>query len=271
MKPLLIFLPSRGRPDRIKECLDSYIATTDGTFSQIAVCLDHDDPKVNEYAKVIKEYDPERVKLNVRRRPSKNPKIYCLTRIINRAFYHDTQHVCPDREYYSVINDDMIFETFGWDRAMAMPWTIGTMKETNMIKHYGEWRGTTPVLGFPIISVIDARIIRALGWLQMPETEGCCGDNSWFFIGLQARNLVLVKGHQFTHHHCEFYKREHGVEKMDDTYRPVYANDNAGAKEDFARFEDYARYRAKKDIKMIKDLIQANIGASAPQEEGVLV
>lgn len=250
MKPLLIILPSRGRPDKIKLTLDSYIKTTDGEFSEVQIELDNNDPKVDEYKKILRQYDSKRVKFKIRRRPSKNPKVYCITRIINRAFYNDI-----NREYYCVINDDMIFETKDWDKKLAIPWAISTCHERNMIEKYGRFNGNTPVAGFPIISVIDGRIVRELNWLQMPELDGGCGDNCWFWIGLQAKNLIYQDSIYFVHNHEAFGKSE-----MDDTYAPIYANNNEGALEDYRRFADWARYRSKLIIKQIRDLIEKNIG-----------
>ena len=257
MKSLLIILPSRGRPDKIKKCLDSYIATTDGTFSEILVQLDMDDTRIDEYRNLIRTYDEDRIKFSIRARPSLNKNVYCLTRIINRAFYADR-----NREYYCVVNDDMVFETKDWDKILAIPWAISTGHERIMIGKHGEWKDQTPIAGFPITSVIDGRIIRELGWLQMPELGGGCGDNAWFWIGLRAKNLIYNKNMVYSHNHCEF-----GMADMDDTYRPIYGDNNAGALEDYKRFIDWAKYRANKDIKIVKDLIEKNIGfgANAPQ------
>lgn len=248
MKPLLIILPSRGRPDKIKKCLDSYILTSDVHFSELLVCLDDDDKCIEEYKKVLAEYSDYKVKYNIARRPS--AKRYCITRIINRAFYGD-----KNRDFYCVINDDMIFETYGWDKTLAIEWCISTCKEPNMIAKHGSVVGNTPVEGFPIISVIDGRICRALNWLQMPELDGGCGDNCWFWIGLQAKNLIYNKNVIFYHNHQALDKAE-----MDETYAPVYSDNNAGAIEDYSRFVDWAKYRASPQIKMIRELIEANIG-----------
>lgn len=249
MKSLLIILPSRGRPDRIQECLDSYIMTTSGEFSEISVQLDHNDPKIDEYKKVLKKYEG-RVSYDICRRPSDNPKVYCITRIINRKFYTDN-----NRDYYCVINDDMVFETVDWDKKLAIEWAISTCREPNMLAKHGEWKGNTPIAGFPIISVIDGRICREIGWLQMPELDGCCGDNCWFLIGLQAKNLLYNPDVVFYHNHQSFGKSE-----MDDTYSPVYGDNNAGAMEDYRRHCDWARYRMNKVIKSIRQLIEKNIG-----------
>lgn len=254
MKPLLIVLPSRGRPDKIKKCIDSYISTCPDDFSELSIQLDSDDKKLEEYHQVIKEYDGEKVKCEVSRRPSENR--YCITRIINRKFYRD-----KDRDYYCVINDDMVFETPGWDRTLAIEWAISTCKDPNMVEKHGSVVGNTPVEGFPIISVIDGRICRALNWLQMPELDGCCGDNVWFWIGIQARNLIYNKNVIFYHNHQAFGKSE-----MDDTYLPVYGNNNQGATEDFKKFIDWTKYRASNQIRMVRELIEKNIGVKNTEE-----
>lgn len=261
MKPLLIILPSRGRPDKIKKCLDSYLYTAEGDFSEVSVQLDSDDKNIKEYKTLLDGYDKNKVTYNISRRPSE--KRYCITRIINRKFYNDMQ-----RQFYCVINDDMIFETCGWDKTLALEWCISTCKDPNMIEKHGSVVGNTPVEGFPIISVIDGRICRALNWLQMPELDGGCGDNCWYWIGLQAKNLIYNKNVIFYHNHQAFGKSE-----MDDTYLPVYGDNNAGAVEDFKKFIDWAKYRASPQIKMIRELIEKNIGAKsegAEKKESVL-
>lgn len=257
MKPLLIILPSRGRPDRIKGCIDSYLDTTDGEFSELSVQLDQDDKRLDEYKELLRKY-PSRVSFDVRKRPSENPNVYCITRIINRKFYSDR-----NRDYYCVINDDMTFETKDWDKTLAIPWAISTCKEPNMLAFHGEWKGNTPIAGFPIINVVDGRICRELNWLQMPELDGCCGDNAWFIIGLQAKNLIYNPNVIFYHNHQAFGKVE-----MDDTYKVIYGDNNAGAMEDYRRFTDWAKYRANPLIKNIRQLIEKNIGQK--QEEALL-
>jgi hypothetical protein len=53
MQKLLVLCPSRGRPERIKDFLDSFESTTDCFHTKLAVLLDKDDPCIPQYMEVI--------------------------------------------------------------------------------------------------------------------------------------------------------------------------------------------------------------------------
>lgn len=98
-----------------------------------------------------------------------------ITKLINKAFERN-----PDYEFYTVINDDIIFETPLWDKELA--------KKGN-VSH-----GTDAVEGAlnGQFLMVDGDFCRSLGWLQMPTLNRYAGDVVWRFLGENTGTLRYV-------------------------------------------------------------------------------
>ena len=51
MKPILTICPSRERPERLKEMIESFIKTS--SQSDLVVVLDEDDPCMDKYERIV--------------------------------------------------------------------------------------------------------------------------------------------------------------------------------------------------------------------------
>lgn len=95
-----------------------------------------------------------------------------LTKIYNEIFFDN-----PNYDFYHMMNDDTLYRTDNWDLNLAKKGKItygnDCLQEENLCT-------------FPMI---DGRIVRALGWLQLPTLEKYCGDSVWKFIG-QSLNIL---------------------------------------------------------------------------------
>jgi len=89
-----------------------------------------------------------------------------VTEAINFAF-----NKYPDYDYYHITNDDVIYETKGWDKILSNKLRISYGNDCIQKEN---------LCTFPLI---DGDIVRALGWLQMPELDRYCGDVIWKFLG----------------------------------------------------------------------------------------
>lgn len=101
-----------------------------------------------------------------------NHEIKPITKIFNELFENN-----PDEDFYMLLNDDILFETPLWD-----------LKLSNALKiSYGNdgLQGEN----LPTFPMIDGNIVRALGWLQMPELNKYNGDMVWKVIGKELKIL----------------------------------------------------------------------------------
>jgi hypothetical protein len=139
---LLCICPSRGRPDRIKTMLDSYISTK-SDFTDMYIYLDNDDPELSKYD--FKEYD---VKVEIGERQH-------LVPIYNHAW-----KVNNDYSYYFVANDDLVFRTKNWDKML-----IDTIieKGNGWGIAYGDDLHGNVEAGLPDFSVMSANIVNTMG------------------------------------------------------------------------------------------------------------
>lgn len=98
-----------------------------------------------------------------------NYEIKSITKIFNEVFEKN-----PDYDFYFMANDDIIFNTPLWDLTLANKGKISWAMDG--IQNYH----------LPCFPMIDGDIVRALGWLQMPNLEKYCGDTIWGFMGKEC-------------------------------------------------------------------------------------
>lgn len=143
-----------------------------------------------------------------------------ITKIFNKIFQENAGY-----DYYFMANDDIIFQTINWDIKLAHKGKIS----------YGNdlFQGQN-LCTFPMI---DGDIVRALGWLQMPELYHYCGDVVFGFIGKELNILEYVPDVIIKHEWEGCYKRDIHTEDM----------------KKFAQWLS----RSYKDINKIKDMLNA--------------
>lgn len=222
---ILVICPSRSRPNELKTMIDSFVETS--TMSTLRVCLDYDDPLINENIKAI----AGRVPYNIDIRKS-------TTEIINSSYKFSSD--CY--KWFSVSNDDFVFKTNGWDE-----------KLTFAIKLHG---GTGIAYGNDLLagkniatmSVISRDIVNSLGWLQLPKLTHLFGDNVWTYIGKQAGCLYYVPTVIIEHKHVFANKMI-----KDETHK--YTNSHKMYVIDEAEFNQWVINQSREDIQKIKDLL----------------
>jgi len=224
MKPkLLVLCPSRGRPGRLKEMLESFIDTQ--TCSRIKVFLDNDDPLIEDYQQAIGNKSSFTIDFR------KN-----TTEILNEAV-----KLCQQHEYYMVTNDDFIYHTKGWDSML-----ISAIEERGGV---GIAYGNDLLAGvqMPTTSVISGNIVRALGWIQLPGLKHLYGDNVWREIGLRAGCL--------THHKWIIIEHKHAFKErslLDDGY--IRVNSKEMYQHDEKVFIDWVKEGMAECVEKVKKL-----------------
>ncbi len=234
---LLLICPSRGRSARIGTWLKAARATTSIDHTDIVILLDLDDPELEEYKSVLKWQGINHLVFD------RSESQTLTTEIINQAF-----DIFGDYAYYSVTNDDIIYQTSGWDIALSQPLKISSGQDDTMVEKYGErFIGNVDPGSFPITSVIDGDIVRAVGWLQYPELRHSCGDNIWFWIGKRADCLYHDPGYHTVHNSPYFDKAE-----VDDTFKRSNANDNM---QDYYTYKEWLKYKCGTEVIKVMKLI----------------
>lgn len=233
---LLVFCPSRARPDRLMSMVRTFCKTIDFSHTDLLVLLDKDDDCLEEYLDRI----PRFIKFRIFDRTG--DKTF-TTEILNRAF-----KIYNDYDFYSVTNDDIQYETLGWDVTLCNKGKISTGVERNMVKKYGKKRHGIDIEGFPIFSVIDGDICRALGWVQLPELIHSCGDNVWYWI---ARRMNILEIHKDIFYIHKSYYFKDGEE--DATFKRTNVRDSL--RNDANVYTRWVKYEINNAIVKIKEKI----------------
>jgi len=147
---LLVICPSRIRPNRLKEMLQSF-DTTKSEGTDIVVYVADDDPKIEEYKVLMQGRN-----LIVGRRRH-------LVEVLNYV----SCELYPGMAYYGEVNDDHIYRTKGWDTTLM----------NFLEKRGGGWGivcGADHIndnwykFRHPSACVISGKMVRALGWFVLP-------------------------------------------------------------------------------------------------------
>lgn len=211
---LLVVCPSRGRPHRLKECLDSFNRTkSEGT--EMLVYVDHADPRVDDYHAMRCQYPEVHFVFGVRKP-------------IPHVFNEATSVRSP---YYADCNDDFVFHTDKWDSQL-----ISALESNgNVGAAYGH---TT---GLPHCMVVSAETIRRLGWWFPLGFQHQYVDDVLTNLFKKAGKLFHVPGVIIEHKHVIW-----GKAPLDDTYRWVMSEEVKTRDE--AAFEDWKLNRMSTDI-----------------------
>ncbi len=201
MKEILIILPSRGRPEKIKETITSWKNTTKER-SELLVCLDRDDPTVNNYR------GHTGISYRVRERARVCPTVNNVVR------------ENPSYKYYAFIGDDHIFRTENWE-------------EIAISKIEGEGKGWGIVYGDDLFqrenlataAIISANIPKTLGYLAIPETTHLYMDNFWMEIGRGIHRLFYIPEIVIEHMHFEAGKSPKDEQYAEVNSPEMYSHD----------------------------------------------
>ncbi len=228
MNRLLVICPTRGRPERCREMYESFVKTSTRE-TDIIFLLDEDDPCREKYIKLLKE---EHSDMLIR---SFWETHKTLTTFINKMFsiYHNY-------EFYSITNDDFVYHTPGWDQVLMNKGKIS----------FGDDMFSGDRM--PTTSVIDGDIVRAVGWLQLPDIETLYGDAAWKMIGHKLNILKYFPEVKIEHKHFLTKK----VEK-DETYERT--NSKEQYKKDHQSFREYIHTELDNDVKKIKGVLDGNV------------
>lgn len=210
---IAIFVPSRGRPRRAAEMVQSVRDTATGPVT-VVVAVDPDDPTVAEYQRKV----PGVVVL-----PERLRYVATLNRLA--AEHWDTHDIL------GAYGDDVIFRTRGWDERIQEALATPGIAFGNDLAHQD---------GFPTAVFMSSVIAQALGWLALPRCRHLYVDNAWQLIGERLGILRYLPDVVIEHMH-EVY----GKAPKDQTYIDVY--DDNGAL-DYGAYQEWLADGCEADI-----------------------
>ena len=176
MNRLLVICPTMKRTQKCKDMLDSLRKTQAGDVDVILGLEGNSD--VLPYAYLCEDYLCQ-------------AKIFHgdnITQIFNTIVKENL-----DYDYYMPMNDDFFFETPGWDEKL-----IQAIGDKPGFAYPNDMINTN---GLPTTMIIDASIVRTLGWLQLPTLTHLFGDSVWGTIGRGAQCMTYVKDVIIEHRH----------------------------------------------------------------------
>ena len=217
---MIVLCPTRNRPERAAEMIQSFRETVMLVRSRLILVVDNDDPCLGFYRNLPTRFrqtryaDPPTVMVLA---PQDTGN---LTRATNSAW----ARVC-DEDIIGHVGDDHLFRTEGWDRAieaaLARP---GIAYVDDLLQRENK-------VGTPFMS---GEIARALGWYALPAVDHLYIDDAWTEIGRATGCLRYLPEVVIEHMHAGV-----GKAPWDDGYRAVDHGHNRAWVED-----QYARYCA---------------------------
>jgi hypothetical protein len=197
MTNILLIVPTRGRPDKSIEFYEQFIATTS---SNTTLCfgLDDDDVEYPRFPGVMYEV---------------NPRMW-----MNGTLNFIANKYANDYDYIAFLGDDHRPRTQDWDLKL-----VDAIKDIK----YGIAYGNDLLQGenLPTAVLLDARIVRELGYMAPPMMKHLYLDNFWRDIGrklgtLRYKNEIIIE-----HMHYSVGKSEADSQYEEVNNSAMYSHD----------------------------------------------
>jgi hypothetical protein len=218
MTPLknLLIVPTRSRPHKALEFYDEFVKHSDPNLTTLCFALDEDDAD-NYYLHlpgVLYEINPRMG--------------------MNGTLNHVATKYCDVYDFISFMGDDHRIRTVNWDREyIEAIWKL----------RYGIVYGNDLLQGenLPTQVMIDAEIVRVLGFMAPPALKHLYLDNFWKETGERLGTLRYLPNVIVEHMH--YFA---GKSPADALYEEV--NSSAMYDHDRAVFENYKATEFDKDL-----------------------
>ena len=214
---LTVLMPSRGREQQAREAYDALEATKALADTKMVILLDWDEPGYDGLP--VMHVPQEQSGLGMG--PALNAGLSCT-----------------NAEIIGFIGDDHRFRTAGWDeRIVAANDVIGG----GIVYGNDRLRGKD----LPSQVFIDARIVRALGWMALPNAHHLFLDDAWLKLGAELGRLRYLPEVIIEHLHPTA-----GKAKWDEGYDRV----NAGTMyaHDGVIFHSWVQDGLADDLRIVK-------------------
>lgn len=188
MGEILVLCPTRGRPGAAMETQASFTSTVGQTGTKLVFVVDRDDPQREEYEALALST------LVVEQEPPGN-----MVKALNAAA-GVLLGLKPDLRALGFIGDDHRFRTPHWDRRVEEHLDRGALFV------YGDDLAQRE--GLPTQVFIDARVVKALGWMAPPTFRHLYVDNAWLDLGKNLNAITYDPKIVIEHLHPAYGKAE---------------------------------------------------------------
>lgn len=195
---MLVIVPSRGRPENIRQLLTAWFGTR--TYAELLVVVDDDDPEVEAYRDVMRNA-PDWARLEVTERKRLGPTL--------------NEYAVQNAPLYDVLGfmgDDHRPRTQGWDRRFA----VAIAQEGGVGIAYGNDLIQGPNL--PTAVWMSSCIVETVGYMVPKGIKHLFADDSWKSLGEAIRKLTYLSDVIIEHMHPVAGKSE-----WDDGYKECNA------------------------------------------------
>jgi hypothetical protein len=207
---VLVIVPSRGRPENTLDFYKSFIETS--TISDLCFGLDDDDVEYPRINGVTYEINP-RLRMNG-----------TLNLIANK--YADQY------KYIAFLGDDHRPRTQGWDQLL-----VDSIKDLNNGIAYGN--DLLAGADLPTAVLMDARIVKALGYMAPPSLIHLYMDNFWRDMGNELGSLRYLPDVILEHMHYSAGKSIPDFTYLEANAREMFQRD-ANSYQDYVRSGNFA-------------------------------
>lgn len=243
MAPLVVIVPSRGRPHAVAELAEVFARTCAALTGMLAgstelwFAVDHDDPRQPEYARAVGDVNSAFRTRGVRLVTVTEPAgtAHSMVGTLNAAARSVLKH--SDAEAIAFMGDDHRPRTPGWDTAYlaALEAKPGIVYGDDLI------RGAD----LPTQVAMSACLVRALGHMAPPTLTHLYVDDYWMRLGGAARCLTYLPEVVVEHLHPVA-----GTAPVDEGYRRV--NAASMYTRDRRAFADYWAERGPEDVALAR-------------------
>ncbi len=207
---IAVMCPSRSRPDKAKECFDSWNGTKCACgMSDFFYVLDDDDD--HNYPR---HDGAEYIVVPKGRRGMCDPVNFAATKL------------AKEYKFVMFVGDDHRFRTQDWDKhfrdAIKMNDDVGYVYGNDLLQG----------INLPTEVMVSSNIINCLGYMILPDLIHLYIDNYWLYLGRGINKIVYINGVIIEHMHYSVGKSEH-----DEAYKEV--NDTSIADADAASFHHW--------------------------------
>jgi len=186
-----ILIPSRGRPDLLRRCVQSILQCTHDLKSiEVLVAVDFNDPEFGCYAAYIQIIG--RGDLDIRmlaRRQSDN---------LSDDYYNAMARMSTG-DFIWVLNDDCEIETRGWDKILRKI-TFGLAPGLYYLDTYDTTRNFNNNGEFACFPMISRHLFDALGYFFHPQIRTWGADRYLHFVCDPAGCVINAQDIRIRHH-----------------------------------------------------------------------
>jgi GT2 family glycosyltransferase len=216
MEKIAIIVPSRGRPQLIRQLMSSWMLTSNNN-SVIIMGLDGDDPTLSDYPPGIHMITTPQQELN-----EKNN--YLANYAVDRG-----------HEIIGCLSDDFVFLTSNWEDKVI------SCQESLKGICYGD--DLLQGRALPTAPFIHRDIILPLGYAAPPVLKHYYIDNYWLELGMRLDRLQYIPNMCIEHKHWSA-----GKAAKDETY----SKSEALMAQDRAAWDYYREHQLAEDVEKIQ-------------------